>query len=175
MKKTFTLLNLLFSLFIFSQNCDEIKKENDNLMQSLSILSKNNPVIIDDLKFQVVSISSNFSTKKSKVEILITNIGTDVKDIQFNFHNNDVIDINGNSYKIKTAKIGKTIDKNIQKYTSMVYKLNTEVPTKIIYDIEYIPNNINLIKAVQIGFLGKAPNYHHLVATCKNINVDFIK
>lgn len=172
MKKTFTLLNLLFSLFIFSQNCDEIAKENEYLKQSLSILSKNEPVIIDKLKFQVVSITSNVINKTSKIEVLITNIGSDIRKIQFTFDNNDIIDIQGNSYKIKTAKIGKTLESNVQNFTSMVYNLNVEVPTKIIYEVEFIPNKINLIKAVQIGFLTSV-DFKHLVATCKNINVEF--
>lgn len=172
MKQIITLSALFFSVFIFSQNCDEIKKENEYLKQSLSILSKNEPVIIDKLKFQVVSITNNLINKNSKVEVLITNIGNDVRDIQFTFDNNDIIDIQGNSYKIKTAKIGKTLDSNIQNSTSMVYKLNIDVPTKIIYEVEFIPNNINLIKAVQIGFLTSV-DYKHLVATCKNINIEF--
>ena len=174
MKKTFTLLNLLFSVLLFSQNCDAIIKENEYLKQSISILSKNEPVIIDNLKFQVVSISSNLVNKTSKVEVLITNKGSDARKITFNFNNNDIIDLQGNSYKIKSAKIGKTFEANINDNAFIGYTLDVDIPTKIIYEVEFIPKSISLIKAVQVGFLGTI-NFKHLVATCKNSNINFVQ
>lgn len=176
MKIILTYIYSLFSLYSFSQNCDEIIKENQYLKETLNLISKNEFQVKDNLKFQVISITSNLINKNTKIEVLITNIGNDVREIRFNFDKNDVIDLQGNSYKIKSAKIGQTIQENINSYSLMSYTLNTDIPTKIIYEVEFVPNNVKKIKAVQIGFLGsRENNFPHYVVTCKNIDVDFIE
>lgn len=126
---------------------------------------------MDNLKFTPVSIISSSKNNSSRVEILITNVGKDVRDVVFNFNNNDILDMQGNSYKILNAKVGQIEQERVDQYSVLGYKLNVDIPTKIIYTVEKIPENVQFIKAVQIGFLGGPQKYEHLVATLKDIKV----
>ncbi len=171
MKKIFLLSTIAFASHSFAQNCEDLKKENEYFKQTLNIQSINDSKTVDGLKFQVVQISTDLKNEKSKVEILITNLSKNPRDLVFNYNNNDIIDLQGNSYKILNAKIGKTETNHISDYSTTSYKLDFDVPTKIIYEIETIPQNVEMIKAVQIGFLGPGNSYDHLIATCKNIKV----
>ena len=170
MKKILLLSTIAFASHSFAQNCDDLKKENEYFKQTLNLQSINDSKIVDDLKFQVVQIFTDLKNEKSKVEILITNLSKNPRDLVLNYKNNDIIDLQGHSYKILKAKVGKTETDNIDYYSFTSYKLDTDVPTKIIYDIETIPQNVEIIKAVQIGFLGLGSS-SHLIATCKNIKV----
>ena len=169
MKKLFLPL-LVVANFAFAQNCDEVIKENNYLKTSLNMVSGKS-IIVDNLKFTPVSIISSSKNNSSRVEILIPNVGKDVRDVVFNFNNNDILDMQGNSYKILNAKVGQIEQERVDQYSVLGYKLNVDIPTKIIYTVEKIPENVQFIKAVQIGFLGGPQKYEHLVATLKDIKV----
>lgn len=163
---------LLFANIAYAQNCDDLIKENAYLKNTLNITTGVKSTIIDKLTFTPVSVINFSKNNTAKIEVLVTNVGKEVINIPFLLDETDVIDLQGNSYKILKAQVGKNEIEKVTQFSILGYILNVDVPTKIIYTIEGIPENVQFIKAVQIGFLGGSQGTDHLSALVKDIKIN---
>lgn len=112
---------ILFTNLAFAKNCDEVLKENAYLKSALNIISEAKSTIIDDLKFTPISVTSFSKNNNAKIEVLVTNMGKEVRNISFLLDEMDVIDLQGNSYKILKAQVGKNEIEKVTQYDILGY------------------------------------------------------
>lgn len=98
MKSKLLLLSMIVTNFIFAQNCEEIKKENDYLKQIINVNKPEYKIEFDKTEFLITKIEGDSKQQTVSISILVNNKDVNKYISMFGF---TAIDLEGNEYKRK--------------------------------------------------------------------------
>ncbi|MGX9987382.1 hypothetical protein [Soonwooa purpurea] len=143
MKSKLIFLSLIATNFVFAQNCDETKKENEYLKQVINVNKPEYKLDFDKTNFSITKIEGNIKQQTVTISILVNN-----QDVNKYVSMNDFtgIDLEGNEYKKKEY----TETKGLNSLGSDTF--STDVPKKIEPILVKIPSNTQFLKLLKFDY-----------------------
>lgn len=143
MKSKLLLLSMIVTNFVFAQNCEEIKKENDYLKQIININKPEYQIEFDKTEFLITKIEGDSKQQTVSISILVNN-----KDVNkyISMSGFTAIDLEGNEYKKKD--FAETIGLNSLGSDTF----STNVPKKIVPILVKVPANTAIIKLLKFNY-----------------------
>jgi hypothetical protein len=139
----FLLLN--FHVISAQSNCDELKKENEYLKNTLKISTPTKTVSAVNIDFNIIKVEGN--TKDQTVTLVMTFVNHNANEA-IQYYGTQAIDVEGNEYKGSNHSIGSERSRNT---------LYTDTPVKATITFSKVLPSVKMFKLVPIHFLYNKP------------------
>lgn len=141
---------MIVTNFVFAQNCEEIKKENDYLKQIINVNKPEYKIEFDKTEFYITKIEGDIKQQTVSISILVNNIDVNKYISLSGF---TAIDLEGNEYKKKDY--AETIGLNSLGSDTF----STNVPKKIVPILVKVPANTPIIKLMKFNYYSDLLNF----------------
>lgn len=109
-------------------------------------------VTIDDIRFEVERFHIDSSTKMATVELQISSLKENPRELKINSYGTQLVDNNRNAYYFSTIALGRVLIRFEDKQNYMHYLLQPDTPVKLIISADNLASTADSIQVVKIVF-----------------------
>lgn len=109
-------------------------------------------LINDDIRFEATRFDIDSTTRTATVELLLTNLKEQPRELKLNVYGTQLVDNERNAYYFSTMTLGRVLIRFEDKQNYMHYLLQPDTGTKLTITAAKIPANVSTIQVVKIVF-----------------------